>query len=104
MFRTWVLTVFTDTDSSPAISGLDRLVGRYRSTRNSLEQIGRADLGQLAGQPQLMQAQPQIATGGQDRVCARGKVRQQAGELTERVRQGQFVQIINDHREVARSI
>ncbi len=29
------LTVFGETDSSPAISGRDRLVGRYRSTRSS---------------------------------------------------------------------
>src|SRR6266511_2671984 len=36
MLRTWVLTVFTETDSSLAISGLDRLVGRYRSTLSSL--------------------------------------------------------------------
>src|SRR6266508_4612473 len=36
MLRTWVLTVFTETDSSLAISGLERLVGRYRSTRSSL--------------------------------------------------------------------
>jgi hypothetical protein len=27
--------VFTETDNWPAISGLDRFVGRYRSTRNS---------------------------------------------------------------------
>ncbi len=84
----------------PDTRGVEKLTGFALAEA----QIGRADLGQLAGQPQLMQAQPQIATGGQDRVCARGKVRQQAGELTERVRQGQFVQIINDHREVARSI
>jgi hypothetical protein len=36
MLRMWVLTVFTETDSSLAISGRDRLVGRYRSTRSSL--------------------------------------------------------------------
>ena len=36
MLRTCVLTVFTETDSSRAISGRDRLVGRYRSTRSSL--------------------------------------------------------------------
>jgi hypothetical protein len=33
----WVLIVFTDTDSSVAISGRDRLVGRYRSTLSSPE-------------------------------------------------------------------
>ena len=36
MLRTCVFTVFTETDSSPAISGLDRFVGRYRSTLSSL--------------------------------------------------------------------
>ena len=35
MLLMWVLTVFTDTDSSSAICGRDRLVGRYRSTRSS---------------------------------------------------------------------
>ena len=35
MLRMCVLTVFTDTDSSVAISGRDRFVGRYRSTRSS---------------------------------------------------------------------
>ena len=35
MLRTCVLTVFTETDSSLAISGLDRFVGRYRSTLSS---------------------------------------------------------------------
>ena len=32
MLRMCVLTVFTDTDSSAAISCRDRFVGRYRST------------------------------------------------------------------------
>ena len=36
MLRTWVLTVLTETDSWLAISGLDRLVGRYRNTLSSL--------------------------------------------------------------------
>src|SRR5258705_2798622 len=36
MLRIWVLTVFTETDSWLAVSGLERFVGRYRSTRNSL--------------------------------------------------------------------
>jgi hypothetical protein len=39
-------------------------------------QLRRADLGELAGQPQLMQAQPQIAACGQHRVHVGGKVRQ----------------------------
>jgi hypothetical protein len=51
-----------------------------------------------------MQAQPKVAAGGQHRVRGGGKVRQQVGELTERVRRVQLVQIINDQRDVARSI
>jgi hypothetical protein len=43
-------------------------------------QVGRADLGQPAGQSQPMQAQLEIATRCQDRVNVRGKVRQQASE------------------------
>jgi hypothetical protein len=35
MLRMCVLTVFTDTDSSAAISCRDRFVGRYRSTFSS---------------------------------------------------------------------
>jgi hypothetical protein len=35
MWRECVRTVFSDTDSSPAISRADKLVGRYRSTRIS---------------------------------------------------------------------
>lgn len=35
MLRRCVLTVFTETDSSPAISGRDRFVGRYLSTLSS---------------------------------------------------------------------
>src|SRR6266487_4359997 len=36
MLRMCVLTVFTETDSSRAISGLEKFVGRYRSTLSSL--------------------------------------------------------------------
>ena len=36
ILRRCVLTVFSEMDSSPAISGLDRFVGRYRSTLSSL--------------------------------------------------------------------
>ena len=35
MLRMCVLTVFGETDSSPAISGRDKFVGRYRSTLSS---------------------------------------------------------------------
>jgi hypothetical protein len=62
-------------------------------------QVRRADLGQLAGQPQLVQAQPHIVTRGQDRVHARGKVHRQPGQLGERFRRGQLVQIINNQRD-----
>ena len=40
MCRMCVRTVFTDRDSSPAISGAERLVGRYRRTRVSLSLSG----------------------------------------------------------------
>jgi hypothetical protein len=40
-------------------------------------QLGDADLGQLAGQSQSVQAQRRVVTGGHDRVCVRGEVRQQ---------------------------
>ena len=43
MLRMWVLTVFSETDSSPAICGRDRLVGRYRSTRSSVRLSPRVD-------------------------------------------------------------
>ena len=51
-----------------------------------------------------MQAQPQIVTRGQHRVHAGGKARQQARELTDRLRRVQLVQIINNKRDVAGSI
>ena len=64
-------------------------------------QIGRADLGQLARQPQLVQAQPQIMAGGQQRVGARRKVCQQPGQLGDRLRRIQLVQIVDDQRDAA---
>ena len=67
-------------------------------------QIRGADLGQLAGQPQPMQAQPQVAACGQHRVHAGGKVRQQPGELGEGVRGVQLVQIVDDQDEAAAMI
>ena len=67
-------------------------------------QVGRADLGELAGQAQLMQPQPQIVTRGQHRVHAGGKVQQQPGELGERLGRIQLMQIINNQRDVATSI
>ena len=67
-------------------------------------QVGRADLGQLAGQAQLVQAQPQIVARGQDRVRVQRKVRQQPGELSERRWRGQLVQIIDHQRDAAASV
>ena len=67
-------------------------------------QIRRADLGQLAGQAQLMQAQPQIATRGQDRMPIGRKTGQQPGELGEGLRRIQLVQIINHQRNAAASL
>ena len=64
-------------------------------------QVDRADLGQLAGQPQLMQPQPQIMTRGQHRVHVGGKVRQQPAELSQCLRRIQLVQIINNQRDAA---
>ena len=74
-----------------------------RLTLSELE-IGRADFGELACQPQLMQPQPQIVTRGQQRVHLRGKADQQPGELSERFRRVQLVEIINNQRDVATSI
>jgi hypothetical protein len=51
-----------------------------------------------------MQAQPQIMTRGQDRTHVAGKVCQQTGELGQRARRGQLVQIIDDQRDVVTSI
>ena len=51
-----------------------------------------------------MQAQPQIVTRGQDRVHLRGKVRQQPGELGERLWRVQLVQIINNQSDAVASI
>ncbi len=41
-----------------------------------------------------MQPQPHIVTRGQDRVHLRGEVHQQPGELSERLRRIQLVEII----------
>ena len=66
-------------------------------------QVRDADLGQLPRQAQLMQPQPQIVTRGQDRVHVRGEAHQQPGELNERLRRIQLVEIINNQRDVATS-
>ena len=44
-------------------------------------ELGSADLGQLTGQPELVQAQWGVAAGGQDRMDAWGEVGQQRREL-----------------------
>lgn len=59
-------------------------------------QIGRPDLGQLAVEPELVQPQRQITPGGEDRVHMLGEPLQQPGQLPERFRRGQLVQIIDD--------
>ena len=64
-------------------------------------QVGRADLGQLAGQAQLMQPQAQIVTRGQQGVHMPGKVRQQPAELSQCLRRIQLVQIIENQRDAA---
>ena len=50
---------------------------------------------------QLMQVQREIATGGQNRVHVAGKAGQQPGELGERVRRAELVQIVDDQDEAA---
>ena len=66
-------------------------------------QVRRADLGQLAGQPQPVQPQPHIVTRGQDRVHVRGKAGQQPGELSGGLWRAQLVKIINNQRDAAMS-
>jgi len=59
-------------------------------------QIRRTDLGELVGQAQLMQPEPQVAARGQHRVHVRRKVRQQTGELGQGVPRMQLMQIVDD--------
>jgi hypothetical protein len=81
-----------------------RGVEQFAGLALSEAQVGRADLGQLAGQAQLMQAQPDIVTRGQYRVHLRRKAGQQPGQLRDRLRRGQLVQIINHQRDAPGSI
>ena len=67
-------------------------------------QVGRADLGQLTGQAQLMQPQRHIVACGQDRVHVRGKAGQQPGELSGGLWRVQLVEIINNQRDAAVSV
>ena len=84
MLRIWVLTVFTETDSSLAISGRDRFVGRYRSTRSSLGlscSISAA-AGGLAREGDVRRVGAGLQEGlvGGEGVVDRGRVRVLGGE------------------------
>ena len=59
-------------------------------------QICGADLGQLAGETKLVQPERQITPRREDRVHMRGELLQQPGQLRERFRRGQLVEIIDD--------
>ena len=59
-------------------------------------QLRRADLGQLTGQAQLMQTHPEVAAGRDDGVRLRREVGQQAAELSDRLRRGQLVGIVDN--------
>jgi len=66
-------------------------------------QVSRADLGELARQAQLVQAQPEIAAGLHDGVRLRRKAGHQAPELGERLCRGQLVGIV-DHEDDATTV
>ena len=65
-------------------------------------QLRGADLGQLSGQPQLVQAQRRVAAGGHDRVDVRGEARQQGRELLVGLGGAQLVQVVDDQDERVR--
>jgi hypothetical protein len=67
-------------------------------------QVRRADLGELTGQAQPVQPQPQIVARGQNRVHVRGQAGQQPGELSEGLRRVQLVEIVNNQRDAAMSV
>ena len=67
-----------------------------RVSRCGETQVCRADLGQLAGEAKLVQPQGQITPRREDRVHMLGELLQQPGQLRERFRRGQLVQIIDD--------
>ena len=73
-----------------------------RVSRSREAQSARADLGQLPGQPELVQAQRGIAAGGQHRVNIRRKARQQPVSCSARLGGGQLVQIVDDQDECDR--
>src|ERR1700736_3054028 len=64
MLRMCALTVFTDTDSSAAISCRDRFVGRYRSTFSSPALISGHTRDESAGLPPLLRRHPGLAGRG----------------------------------------
>ena len=81
MLRRCVPTVFGETDSSPAISGRDRLVGRYLSTLSSpglsFSAGGGEDCSLTAGDSSSRE--PVIANGSTSRSgSARAKARSAA--------------------------
>src|SRR4029077_5540522 len=62
----------------------------------SESQVCRADLGQLTGETKFVQPEGQITPRSKDRVHMRGELLQQPGQLDERFRRGQLVQIVDD--------
>jgi len=62
----------------------------------SKTQVCRANLGQLAGETELVQPEGQITPRREDRVHMLGELLQQPGQLRQRLRRGQLVQIIDD--------
>jgi hypothetical protein len=58
-----------------------------------------ANLGQLLGQPQPVQAQRQVTAGGHDRPDPRRQARQQSCELPGGLGRGELVQVIDDQDE-----
>ena len=64
-------------------------------------QLFGADLGELTGQAQLMQAEPEITTRGQHRVRVGGKAGQEQGELGQGVWRVQLMQVVDDQGDAA---
>jgi hypothetical protein len=64
MLRMWVLTVFGETDSSLAISGRERLAGRYRSTLSVAFCVGQRQGPRLGGAQIHQRHRAQVAAQG----------------------------------------
>ena len=62
-------------------------------------QVGRADLGELALQPQPVQAQPQITAGGQHEPQPRRPAHHQQLQLAQRLVRAQLVHVVHDQPE-----